>query len=382
MNFFPCLKKGKKPRVEVPSGPIAIKPPVVTIGHDFPRIKVALVVGHNKKSQGADNYLDESEWVFNSRIARKLQIKLALLGIDSVIIFRPYSVSYKKQCSSVAEQVKDLDCTHAILLHFNDASGETAMGCEVLVSETSTLADDKFADIFTDILNEEYGFRERHDDGMKTVNDDHNGFGMINAVNRHAVTVLVEACFAGYENRESAFIFENEDKYVDVFVKAIQKSWRGKRAVADPIKFLDETKYSLAFSRLVHALKISTQNPSLKSIILAQFILESGRGKSKLAKEFSNFGGLKWRDEMREYGSPISYEAWDGETDYIEFVSPEAFIKGYWAFIARSPYNGWEEFKDDSHAYIKFINECGYTPPMSYHLEVIALHDEAKGLLK
>ena len=325
--MFGCLK-GKTPRVE-PSGPIITidSSLEVVIGHTRNRIKLAIIVGHNKKKQGADNYLGESEWVFNSRIARKLQVKLTALGIESV------------------------------------------------------------ADTFTDILNESYGFKERRDDGVYIVGSRHNGFGMINAVNRYAISCLVEACFAGYKNKESELVFEHEDKYVDVFVKAIEISWTGGLVAApvsvpDPIKFLDETKYSLAFSRLVHALKKSIQNVEFKSIILAQFILESGRGKSKLAKEFYNFGGLKWREEMRAYGSPISYEAWDGETDYIKFTSAEAFIRGYWAFIARSPYNGWERFKEQPELYIKFINECGYTPPLDYYKKVIALHDEAKELLR
>lgn len=115
--------------------------------------------------------------------------------------------------------------------------------------------------------------------------------------------------------------------------------------------------------------------------MLAQWIKESGRGHSTLAKEHYNFGGLKWRPEMNEFGNPVGYEAWDGLDSYIKFKSPEAFIKGYWAFIGREPYEGWEEFKDDPFGYIKFINKAGYTPPMSYHGEVIALYPEAQELL-
>lgn len=223
MSLFPCLK-GKTPRVETGS-PVKIKEPPIDVMDTGPRriIKIALVVGHNKKDQGANNYLGESEWQFNSRIARKIQVKLNDLGIDSVIIFRPYNVSYSRQCNSVADQVKEHKCTHAILLHFNDASGTSAMGCEVLVKKTSTLEDDKFADTFTDILNERYGFKERRNDGMYVVSSRHNGYGMINAID--AITCLVEACFAGYKNKESELVFEHEDKYVDVFIDSITLTW-------------------------------------------------------------------------------------------------------------------------------------------------------------
>lgn len=147
-------------------------------------------------------------------------------------------------------------------------------------------------------------------------------------------------------------------------------------------KELDAEKYSKAFSKLVCALKESKQNPALKSIVLAQWILESGRGNSDLAKKHYNFGGLKWRKEMVDHGTPVSYQAHDGRTEYIKFKSPEAFIKGYWHFIGRYPYKGWEKYKNDPHGYIEFINRAGYTPPTSYYRKVIRLETEAKTLLK
>ena len=187
---------------------------------------IGLVVGHNEGKQGANNYLKESEWVFHSRITRKLQAKLSTIGIRSVIVFRPSGTSYSRETRSVANRLEDLKCTHAICFHFNSA-GESARGCEVLVAETRTEEDDKFADVFTDILNERYGFVERHKDGMKVVNSKHNGYGMINRINgKGIVACLVEPCFAGYKTKESAVIFEQEDAYVDVLVDSILGAWK------------------------------------------------------------------------------------------------------------------------------------------------------------
>jgi len=147
-------------------------------------------------------------------------------------------------------------------------------------------------------------------------------------------------------------------------------------------KRLEKPRYSDQFSDLVCALRASKQNPKLKPIVLAQWILESGRGNSKLASKFLNFGGLKWREEMKAYGSPISYEAWDGRTSYIQFKSVEDFITGYWHFIDRYPYRGWDNYKEDPAGYIKFINHAGYTPPKDYYKRVLQLQDEAAGLLE
>lgn len=85
---------------------------------------------------------------------------------------------------------------------------------------------------------------------------------------------------------------------------------------------------------------------------------------------------------MKEFGRPVDYTAHDGRTPYIKFKSPDHFIRGYWHFINRYPYRGWEKFKEDPHGYIEFINRAGYTPPLSYFKKVIALEKEAKELLK
>lgn len=206
--IFNCEKKTPKPKL-----------PSTKTTHSRDE-KLALVVGHNRKSQGATNYLGESEWIFNSRIAKKVQEKLAVKNYDSVILFRKEGVGYTSQVNSIVSQIKIHKCTHAYLMHFNAASGYP-VGCEALISETATDVDNKWADKFTDLLNERHGFKERHDDGIKTVRSGHNGHGMINAVNKAgAKSILVEPCFGNWRNKESILIFENEDRYVDVLVDA------------------------------------------------------------------------------------------------------------------------------------------------------------------
>ena len=186
---------------------------------------VGLVVGHNKRAQGANNYLGESEWVFNSRIAKKLQSKMNDAGIKSVIVFRPDSGGYRHECRSVAKELEKHGCSYSIHMHFNSA-GATARGCEVLVAPTRTDRDDLFGQVFTDILNEKYKFVERGKDGVKTVYKGHNGYGMLAEVKSRGITpVLIEPCFANTRNRESRIIFENEDRYVAVLLEAVRRAW-------------------------------------------------------------------------------------------------------------------------------------------------------------
>ena len=75
------------------------------------------------------------------------------------------------------------------------------------------------------------------------------------------------------------------------------------------------------------------QYQELKAVTLAQWMLESGRATSKLAKLHYNFGGLKWRREMVPYATRIEYEAHDGVDFYCKFATVENFISGYWAWL-------------------------------------------------
>lgn len=67
---------------------------------------------------------------------------------------------------------------------------------------------------------------------------------------------------------------------------------------------------------------------SLKPVTLAQWMLESGRGTSRLAAEHLNFGGLKWRSEMLGFATPVAYEASDGLDYYCAFATLDDFVAG------------------------------------------------------
>ena len=121
--------------------------------------------------------------------------------------------------------------------------------------------------------------------------------------------------------------------------------------------------------------------PALRIVTLAQWILESGRGTSVLAREHANFGGLKWRDEMKGFATPVTHGAHDGFDSYCSFENPRAFVRGYWRFVARPVYSGWEEFASDPKGYIEFLKSRGYAADSSYVEKVLTLMSEAAELL-
>lgn len=179
----------------------------------------AWVVGHNSTAQGAKNYKGETEFSFSSRICKKAHDKLVALGYKSAFITRPPARSYTYQCNSVAAQCVNHDVKYAILSHF-DAFPQVAKGCSFLVRSTEEREDNAMADLATDLLNERFGIRQRHSDGVKTLEPHHNGYGMLNALyNKGVLATIAEPVFANFKTPESKAIFENEDVYVDILVE-------------------------------------------------------------------------------------------------------------------------------------------------------------------
>lgn len=136
------------------------------------------------------------------------------------------------------------------------------------------------------------------------------------------------------------------------------------------------------FEELVRRYAIADiKYPHLKPVTIAQWMLESNRGFSKLASEHLNFGGLKWRKKMKGYATKVWYEASDGGGNYCKFDSLEMFLTGYWKFIERSPYAGWEKHTATGEDYIKFIGPI-YCPSPNYVGKVLNLLPEAKKLIE
>jgi N-acetylmuramoyl-L-alanine amidase len=97
-------------------------------------------------------------------------------------------------------------------------------------------------------------------------------------------------------------------------------------------------------------------------------------------KTNSFFAGLKWRDEMQGFATPVTYEAHDGTDRYCKFASIETFIPGYWHFLERAPYRGWRDHAASGVDFMDFIGPI-YTPTAGYAAAVEGLIPEAEALL-
>jgi len=107
--------------------------------------------------------------------------------------------------------------------------------------------------------------------------------------------------------------------------------------------------------------KTDIEFPSLKTITLAQWALESGWGESDLAKLHMNFAGMKANFKVQEIldqvpAEKVSYMAHDGRDFYLRFPNEAGFIKGFWMFMERPPYAGWRAHASKSpEDFMRFI---------------------------
>ena len=127
------------------------------------------------------------------------------------------------------------------------------------------------------------------------------------------------------------------------------------------------------------------KSEQLKIATLAQWIQESGRGTSQLAREHLNFGGLKYRDRMAGYATRVLYKGTGDDTPvyYCEFSSVTEFIRGYWQFITSpaAPYQDWKTYSNDARGYLAYIARAGYCPLPTYVDDVTGRIPEATKLL-
>lgn len=135
----------------------------------------------------------------------------------------------------------------------------------------------------------------------------------------------------------------------------------------------------------------------LKPAIVAQWILECGRGSTRLFQNHWNPAGMKWRSEMEGYATKIYYETDSeptGGADFCKFANAKAAVEGYFKFLSRAPYAGWRDHTSTAKDWLGFIGKTwcppGYTNQwieehggLKYHEYILSsFWDEAVDTLK
>lgn len=357
-------------------------------------MKLAVIVGHTKSAQGANNYKGVSEYVWNGKVATLMAANAPSFGIEVKVFYRDVG-----GVSAAAKAAKAWGANASLELHFN-AAGAVAYGCECLVLKGDVVSA-KLADKLTDGLAKKYSLRERRitellptgydGDGVYELESGARGYSNLAAVKAAGINVrlLLEPCFMDTKNSESQRIIDDQEGYAKFLLGffAAEAGVQIPELPSTPVPPQNSGGGNL--QDLVKAVKdfsfsSTTMLGSIKPYLLAQFMLETARGTSKLFVDHLNPGGLKWRDGLNVQGaSQVSYTAHDGLDTYARFETLQAALYYYQAFIGRSVYLGFQGAiaEGGGKAYIEHIKKAGYAEDAKYVEKVLALVPEAITLL-
>jgi len=177
---------------------------------------ICLVVGHDRSTMGAINYLSEYEYEFNRRIALKVKHKLVRIKQDNIKLVVCTKVNGKPYF------LEQGDIFFLVELHFNSFNG-VVHGAESLVQADSPLKNMFVGPIkmFHETLVVLLGVKDR---GIKRITRGERGYANLEQYKHQPFKVdnsmIWEPCFGSdtYGNRK---IFEAEDLYVDKLVRVL-----------------------------------------------------------------------------------------------------------------------------------------------------------------
>jgi len=182
--------------------------------------KIAIIVGHNKRSQGAQSIepIGRSEFDFNSELAEIMETKANNFQFDVKVFSREYLGSYRKEIKKVYKEVNNWNADYSTELHFNSAVF-TVAGSEVLSSGSQKSI--KFAELTQKEQVKLFGREGRTDRGVKIRKKGSRGY--LSLVSGNAPAIIVEPFFGS--NRGETRQIENIGlgKLADAYLNAMDK---------------------------------------------------------------------------------------------------------------------------------------------------------------
>lgn len=154
--------------------------------------KLAIVVGHNQRSQGAVRPdTGESEFLYNGRMARYMAEIGCEYDLDVRVFLRTPKGGYGREIARVYGEVDAWGADASIELHFNAAGDPRASGTETLSSGSPRSLE--LAQEVQMAMVEELGLRDR---GVKVRNSRTKGRGYLSLISGNAPAILTEPFFA------------------------------------------------------------------------------------------------------------------------------------------------------------------------------------------
>jgi N-acetylmuramoyl-L-alanine amidase len=165
---------------------------------------LAIIVGHNSERQGAVRPdTGETEFVWNGRLARRMQTIAAHYGINARVFYRTPAGGYSAEIRRVYAETDRWGADATVELHFNGADSPEATGTETLTSGTALSL--RLAEHVQREMVIALGLRDR---GIKTrAGSDRGGMSLISG---RAPAILVEPFFGSSAKGQAATDSEAE----------------------------------------------------------------------------------------------------------------------------------------------------------------------------
>ena len=177
--------------------------------------KVGLIIGHNKRSQGAYSTIVGNEWSYWRDVASK--IKGAIPEFIDVYERQP-NMYYTREMFEVIEKLNSQDYKFCLELHFNSSTNINAEGCECLVYYKSNKGKALAID-FMARLQQTFGSKIRGNRGLIEVKDskERGAYGICKSKDTY---ILLEPFFGS--NLDESLKFSIISDVVALFVKFIK----------------------------------------------------------------------------------------------------------------------------------------------------------------
>lgn len=184
-------------------------------------MKLAIVVGHNSASQGAVRQdTGESEFVWNGRLARRIERLAGDYGIQVRTFFRTPGGGYTREIERVYSEVDAWRADASVELHFNGAASPQATGTETLSSGTALSL--RLAESVQREMVVALGLRDR---GIKTRASSDRGGGSLHS--GRAPAILIEPFFGSSPEGTRATDEETEqERLADAVLHGAAEAWQ------------------------------------------------------------------------------------------------------------------------------------------------------------
>lgn len=183
-------------------------------------MKLAIVVGHNSASQGAVRKdTGESEFVWNGRLARRMERLADDYGVDVRVFHRTPGGGYRNEIARVYDEVDAWRADGSVELHFNGAASEAATGTETLTSGTALSM--RLAESVQREMVIALGLRDR---GIRTRARQDRGGGSLHA--GRAPAILIEPFFGSSPEGNRATDDDTEqERLADAVLRGVAEAF-------------------------------------------------------------------------------------------------------------------------------------------------------------